>query len=108
MVRLVHLRPALLALAMLGITAGVLRADPIPQNVLDDNLKSCEQSCSAAKPQAQCTAYCTCSIDSIEEKLTNAEYSAVNSAVLARQPIPQSSQDKLQAIVTACKAKSFQ
>jgi hypothetical protein len=112
MVRSVHFRPALLAFAMLGITAGALGsgaagADPIPQNVLDDNLRSCEQSCGATRPQAQCNAYCTCSVDSIEEKLTNAEYSAVNSAVVAHQPIPQGSQDKLQAIVNSCKAKSF-
>jgi hypothetical protein len=93
---------------MLGLGAGALRADPIPQNVLDDNLKSCAQSCSASKPQTQCNAYCTCSIDSIEEKFTNAEYAALNSAVVARQPIPQGSSDKLQAIVNACKAKSFQ
>jgi len=110
MVRLV--RPkfvrAMLVPAMFGVMAGAALADPIPQNILDDNLKSCEQSCAAAgKPQNQCTAYCTCSVDSIEEKLTNAEYSAVNSAVLAKQPIPKSSQDKLQAIVNTCRARTF-
>ncbi|HVZ01361.1 MAG TPA: hypothetical protein VHA35_17765 [Dongiaceae bacterium] len=108
MVRLVDLRPALLALAMLGIGAGALRADPIPQNVLDDNLKSCSQSCTAAgKTPAQCSAYCTCSVDSIEEKFTSAEYSAMNAAIQSKQPIPKGSQDKLQAIVNACNAKTF-
>jgi hypothetical protein len=94
---------------MLTMGAGALRADPIPQTVLDDNLKSCNQSCAASgKPQDKCTAYCTCSVDSIEEKFTDAEYSTMNSAVVAKQPIPKASQDKLQAIVSACNAKSFQ
>ena len=47
MVRLAHLRPALLAIPVIVLSAGALRADPIPQNVLDDNLKSCNQSCVA-------------------------------------------------------------
>jgi len=108
MVRLASHWPALLAFVMLGMTASAVRADPIPQTVLDDNLKSCNQSCTAAgKPQGQCAAYCTCSVDSIEEKITNAEYATMNSAIQSKQPIPKSSQDKLQAIVSACNAKTF-
>ena len=108
MVRLAVLRPALLAAALITLSAHALRADPIPQNVLDDNLKSCNQSCVAAgKPQDKCTAYCACSVDSIEEKITNTEYSAMNSAVVAKQPIPKGSQDKLQGIVNTCNAQTF-
>ena len=107
--RLTIFRPVLLAIPALALSLGALRADPIPQNVLDDNLKSCNQSCAAAgKPQDKCNAYCTCSVDSIEEKFTNAEYSAMNTAVQSKQPIAKSSQDKLQAIVKACNAKTFQ
>jgi len=107
-VRVAIFRPVLLAAALLSMSAVAALADPIPQNVLDDNLKSCTQSCAAAgKPQDKCTAYCTCSVDSIEEKFTNAEYSAMNTAVQSKQPIPQASQDKLQAIVKACNAKTF-
>src|SRR5882762_10335190 len=108
MVRLAVLRPALLAAALITLSANALRADPIPQNVLDDNLKSCNQSCVASgKPQDKCTAYCTCSVDSIEEKFTDAEYSTMNSAVVAKQPIPKGSQDKLNAVVAACSAQTF-
>jgi hypothetical protein len=107
--RLAQLRPAIaagLVLAGLGTTA--LRADPIPQNVLDANQKSCQQSCVAAgKPSAQCSAYCTCSTDSIEEKFSADEYAAMNNAIQAKQSIAKGSQDKLQAIVDSCKAKSF-
>ena len=102
-------RPALLATALLGLSAGTLWADPIPQTVLDDNLKSCNQSCTAAgKTPAQCNAYCTCSVDSIEEKFTNAEYATMNTAIQSKQPIPKGSQDKLQAIVDSCKARTLQ
>jgi hypothetical protein len=108
MVRFADLRPALLAIPLIVATAAALRADPIPQTVLDDNLKSCTQSCTAAgKAAAQCNAYCSCSVNSIEEKFTDAEYSAMNSAVQAKQPIPKGSQDKLQAIVNACNAQTF-
>jgi hypothetical protein len=108
MVRFADLRPALLAIPMILAGAAALRADPVPQTVLDDNLKSCSQSCAASgKPQDKCVAYCTCSVNSMEEKFTNAEYSTMNSAVQAKQPIPKGSQDKLQAIVTACNAQTF-
>ncbi|MES1152478.1 MAG: hypothetical protein ABUL54_11315 [Dongia sp.] len=108
MVRLADLRPALLALPVILVSAGALGADPVPQTVLDDNLKSCTQSCAAAgKSLDQCNAYCTCSVDSIEEKFTNAEYSTMNTAIQSKQPIPKASQDKLQAIVDSCKAKTL-
>jgi hypothetical protein len=108
MVRLANLRPALLAIPLIVAGAGTLSADPIAQNILDNNLKSCEQSCTAAgKSQDQCNAYCTCSVDSIEEKFTAAEYATMNTAIQSKQPIPKGSQDKLQAIVNACNAKTF-
>jgi len=108
MLRLAHLRPALLAIPVIVLSAGALRADPIPQNVLDDNLKSCNQSCIAGgTSQEKCTAYCTCSVDSMEEKFTSAEYSTMNTAVQSKQPIPKGSRDKLQAIVDSCKAQTL-
>jgi hypothetical protein len=108
MVRLATLRPALLALPLI-LAGAAAWADPIPQTVLDDNLKSCNQSCTAAgKTPQQCNAYCTCSVDSIEEKFTNAEYSLMNTAIQSKQPIAKGSQDKLMAIVAACKAKTLQ
>jgi hypothetical protein len=108
LVRLPKFRPALLAIPMIVLGVGALRADPIPQNVLDDNMKSCNQSCTAAgKTQSQCNAYCTCSVDSIEEKFTSAEYSTMNTAIQSKQPIPQGAQDKLQGIVDSCKAKTL-
>jgi hypothetical protein len=108
MVRFADFRPALLAIPMILASAAALRADPIPQTILDDNLRSCNASCVATgKPQNQCTAYCTCSVNSIEEKFTNAEYSTMNTAIQSKQPMPKGSQDKLQAIVDACKAQNL-
>jgi hypothetical protein len=107
LVRLAKFRPALLAIPMIVLGVGAF-ADPIPQNVLDDNMKSCNQSCTAAgKSQGQCSAYCTCSVDSIEEKFTSAEYSTMNTAIQSKQPIPQEARDKLQGIVDSCKAKTL-
>jgi hypothetical protein len=107
-----HVRPILLMGAVL-LAAGATgaRADPIPQNMLDNSDQSCMQSCtSGGHAQDKCTAYCTCSVDSIEEKFTAQELTAVNSASVAGkplvdQPIPQGSKDKLIAIVNACGPK---
>ena len=96
----------LLALAAglaLGIAAAA--ADPIPQTVLDQNTASCQQACvGAGKAPDKCTAYCSCSTNAIEEKFTAAEYDAVNRAVNAKQPIPQGSADKFNAIIKSCGA----
>jgi len=102
------MKAAFFAIPLILLGATALRADPVPQTVLDDNLKSCTQSCAAAgRPADQCNAYCTCSVDSIEEKFTSAEYSTMNTAIQSKQPIPKGSQDKLQAIVDSCKAKTL-
>ena len=108
-------RPGLLAAAllapMLTLGAGALRADPIPQQVLDNSYNSCMQSCAAAShPQDKCDAYCSCSVSSIEEKFTAQELNAVNTSTVAGkspldQPIPQGSKDKLVAIINACGPK---
>jgi hypothetical protein len=111
MVRLANLGPALLALPLILSGVGVARADPVPQNVLDNSYQSCMQGCVSAKhPEQKCTAYCDCSVDSIEEKFTADEYAAVNGSTVngksvAEQPIQQGSKDKLVAIVQACGPK---
>ena len=100
-------RCLLAAVVLLGLGAAA-QADPIAQNVLDNSYNSCSQSCLAAgKPQANCTTYCDCSVNSIEEKFTGQEFEAMNSAVAAKQPVAKGSQDKLNAIVASCKAKAF-
>ena len=108
-VRLAKLRLAATAgLILVGIGSTGLRADPIPQNVLDNSYNSCGQSCVAAgKPQASCETYCDCSVNSIEEKFSAQEFNAMNSAVTSKLPVAKGSQDKLNAIVAACKAKAF-
>jgi hypothetical protein len=105
----IQIQPALLVGAVilaLGTTAA--RADPIPQNVLDNSYNSCGQSCLAAgQTQDKCTTYCDCSVNSIEEKFTAQEFDAMNSAVTSKLPVSKGSQDKLNALVAACKAKAF-
>ena len=110
--RLAHLRPALLAIPLSLLGAGLLRADPVPQNVLDNSYQSCMAGCvmGNAHPQDKCTTYCNCSVDSIEEKFTAEEFESMNSATtlqksVAEQPIQQAAKDKLVAIVNACGPK---
>jgi hypothetical protein len=102
--------PAALFLAAFVLAAGAagLSADPVPQNVLDNSYNSCLQGCAAGHPQDKCTAYCSCSVDSIEEKFTAQEYQALNTVPgksVVEQPIPQGSKDKLVAIINACGPK---
>jgi hypothetical protein len=106
------IRPALLGASLiLAACIGAARADPVPQNVLDNSYQSCMQGCvSGSHPQDKCTAYCNCSVDSIEEKFTAQEFSAVNTTTVngksvMEQPIQQGSKDKLVAIVNACGPK---
>ena len=101
--------PFVLAAVVLAAGAAGLRADPVPQNVLDNSYNSCLQGCAAGgHPQDKCTAYCSCSVDSIEEKFTAAEYQALSTVPgksVIEQPIPQGSKDKLVAIINACGPK---
>jgi hypothetical protein len=102
------LRPFAAAILFGLVAPAAAFADPIPQNVLDQSQQSCQRSCTTAgRPQDQCTAYCTCSVNSIEEKFSAAEYAAMNQAVLAKQPIAQASSDKLTAIVKSCGAQNL-
>jgi hypothetical protein len=111
-----RLIPAALLLAGLatGTGAAALAADPIPQNMLDNSHKSCMQSCTGSgQAQGKCTAYCNCTVDSIEEQFSGEEFAAMNqSAVpgqpLVSQPIDPGSRDKLTAIVNDCRAKTLQ
>src|SRR5581483_1800740 len=76
---------ALLLAAGAGLTP--LRADPIPQNVLDNSHKSCMQNCVSSGPSTgKCTAYCNCTVDSIEEEFTGEEFMAMNTAAATNQP----------------------
>lgn len=109
--RLAHFRPALLAAALFTLGAGALRADPVPQQVLDNSYNSCMQGCTGGShPKDKCDAYCSCSVSALEEKFTAQELNTVNTSTvagksLADQPISQGSKDKLVAIVNACGPK---
>jgi hypothetical protein len=101
---------ALLSTAAWAAGAGVapLRADPIPQNVLDNSHKSCLQNCVTAGPStARCTAYCNCTVDSIEEEFTGEEFMAMNTASATNQSIDPVSSSKLTQIVNTCRAKTL-
>lgn len=106
----VWIATARIAIALLLVCAGAsgLRADPIPQNVLDNSHKSCMENCMSSGPSAgKCTAYCNCTVDSIEEEFTGAEFMAMNAAAATSRPADPSSQEKLTAIIDTCRAKTL-
>jgi uncharacterized membrane protein len=98
---------ASLGLALLLWTTPVL-ATEIPKEQLDNDFKSCMQTCSQTYDQSKCTGFCGCTNEGAKAQFSYEEYQKLaadlNSAALANQD----SLNKLKSIASSCKVKFLQ
>jgi len=90
------------------LAAGPVVATEIPKEQLDNDFKSCMQTCTQNNDQSKCTGFCNCTNDGAKAQFSYEEYQKLaadlNSATLANQD----SLNKLKSIASSCKAKFLQ
>ena len=87
---------------LMALTA-VAQAETIPQEYLEVDRKTCNQSC-AAKGATQdfCARVCDCSLERVKRQVSLEEYMAVSTAMSQNQTPPAASMRKLADIATSC------
>lgn len=94
---------ALLALFCLLSVRQPASAEEIPQDVLDNDYKLCQQDCASKNgTEERCKAFCSCMNEGTKSNFTYEEYQKLVSDLNAGQLADKSSVDKLKATAAQC------
>jgi hypothetical protein len=96
---------------MLGaiLVAPAVNADPIPQEWLQNQHKSCLEACTkTGVAQDTCESNCTCYENETAKSFTSEEYMSVTDALANKQQPSQASIDKMTAIANKCRSQGAQ
>ena len=105
-VRFLSFRAAIVLLTVLAAAAA--QAEPIPQEYIAFERRTCNEACTRDGASAQlCARYCDCSIEKLKAEVTFEEYTATGQSAAEDKTPPAGVPDKLAAIATAC-AKATQ
>jgi hypothetical protein len=93
------------AIVLLQAVAATALAEPIPQETLAADERSCVASCTQqGVPMATCSPYCDCFAKGLGQQFTLEEYTAVSAAAKANQPPPKDVVTRMSSIANTCKA----
>jgi hypothetical protein len=93
------------AIVLLQAVAATAQAEPIPQETLIADQRSCVASCTQqGVPMATCTPYCECTFKQVGKQFSLEEYAAGRTAAEQNQPTPKALVDRMNAISKSCLA----
>ena len=93
----------LIAAALLILSTGVLRADPIPPDVLKNIHDGCIKSCTAGAAPDVCETACTCVSEQTGATMTTEDLTAAESAMSSSQPLSPDLAAKAKTIQDRCR-----
>jgi len=93
---------------LLLVAAGPALATEIPKEQLDNDFKSCMETCSQTYDQSKCTDFCNCTNDQAKAQFTYEEYQKLAADLNAATQANPDSLNKLKSIGSSCKAKFLQ
>jgi hypothetical protein len=97
------LKQFLSAAALLLTASAPALAEPIPQDWLAAQHKSCLQACTGGgKSSGACQTYCTCVDNGFSASLSKQEYIDVDTAVRNKQPLSEEVSAKIKNVTDRC------